>query len=126
MKNFTVGDKEPEPKLGDKIEIDFTPYAGMIWVATPCTCYVSKQWPSGDWTACGPHFISKDFEVARVFYNKSGGWIFKGRFVENNLKDNLITNIKELNSDGRTQCAVCGGQIKEPYPGIRYCPNCEK
>lgn len=34
-------------------------------------------------------------------------------------------NLKILNSDGRTSCAKCNGVLKEPYPGIRYCPICE-
>lgn len=33
--------------------------------------------------------------------------------------------LKRLNSDGRAECAACGGQIREPYRGIRYCPKCE-
>lgn len=33
--------------------------------------------------------------------------------------------VKEYNSDGRNKCIVCGKEIVEPYPNIRYCPECE-
>jgi hypothetical protein len=40
-------------------------------------------------------------------------------------KEEIYKNIKETNSDGRTHCCACGQQLNEPYPGIRYCKNCE-
>lgn len=33
--------------------------------------------------------------------------------------------LKQLNQDGRENCAQCGMALKEPYPGIRFCPVCE-
>ena len=33
--------------------------------------------------------------------------------------------LKDMNMDGRTECACCGGSLREPYPGIRHCPACE-
>lgn len=26
----------------------------------------------------------------------------------------------------RTKCFSCSGELKEPYPGIKFCPKCEK
>jgi hypothetical protein len=45
---------------------------------------------------------------------------------ESKVLQDTKPDLKILNSDGRSTCAACGGQIKEPYPGIRYCPVCER
>jgi len=45
--------------------------------------------------------------------------------IKPSTKKDINDHIKTANSDGRTQCCACGRQIVEPYPGIRYCQNCE-
>jgi hypothetical protein len=40
-------------------------------------------------------------------------------------RNEILSNLKSLNSDGRTECAACGGRLSEPYPGIRFCQACE-
>jgi hypothetical protein len=35
-------------------------------------------------------------------------------------------NLKQLNSSpGSTNCASCGGLLKEPWSNIKHCPKCE-
>jgi len=42
-------------------------------------------------------------------------------------KSSSNKNLKSLNTDGRTVCAACGCQLKDPGMGLmyRYCPKCE-
>lgn len=53
---------------------------------------------------------------------------YRGMYLERDFElipELEIIDLKVLNSDGRLTCAKCNGNIKEPYPGIRYCPICE-
>lgn len=35
-------------------------------------------------------------------------------------------SLKEVNSNPKSQfCIACGNRLKEPYPGIKFCPDCE-
>lgn len=37
------------------------------------------------------------------------------------------SNLKTLNSaPSAVKCAACGGSLKAPYPGIKFCPKCER
>jgi len=38
-----------------------------------------------------------------------------------------LPNLKQMNTDGRTECAACGVKLKDPGmgPPYRYCPACE-
>jgi hypothetical protein len=40
--------------------------------------------------------------------------------------NSLQINLKQLNSSPSSfNCASCGAQLKEPYPGLKHCPKCE-
>jgi hypothetical protein len=38
----------------------------------------------------------------------------------------VSVDLKTANSvSSATNCISCGGQLKEPYPGLKHCPKCE-
>jgi hypothetical protein len=71
----------------------------------------------------------KDYEEAESFYDELSEKdyeFYDFEDIQPSTQEEVETSLKVKNSDGRNQCAACGGQIKEPYPGIRYCPVCER
>ena len=48
--------------------------------------------------------------------------------IEQKVEIKYFSNIdlKTVNSvSSATNCASCGGQLKEPYPGLKHCSKCE-
>jgi hypothetical protein len=46
---------------------------------------------------------------------------------EPDLKETPKEELKKFNSaPGATHCKKCNNNLKIPYPGIQYCPICEK
>ncbi len=76
------------------------------------------EWKLPEDNACDD-FVESDDVVCEVV-----NWNALDEFRPS-TKEEIYKNIKETNSDGRTHCCACGQQLNEPYPGIRYCKNCE-
>lgn len=57
-------------------------------------------------------------------------WYFNVKWcekLETQASLSSAIDLKTLNSaPSAVKCAACGGDLKEPYPRIKFCPRCEK
>ena len=120
------------PRLNDRVIVESSswsiPLGEYILIKCSCPNYVSlkENWPIGD--KCGPHLFSTITHEDIGFIAWSGQrWFFNGQLIreEGVIKDFDI-DLKTLNSaPNATHCVKCKTLLKEPWPRIKFCPNCE-
>lgn len=78
---------------------------------------------NGKWVTAQELFSFGKFLSDGIMYLDTSGNYYN--VVSPSTEDEMKSELKQYNSDGRKSCIACGGKIIEPYPKIRYCPKCE-
>lgn len=124
MVQFKMGDFQPEPDIGDEVQI--TKASGLrnpIWTTVEkCNCRYN----------CTFHFRERDKpNVVHVFYDFYNGWLGDGIIHRDHESDRVQPDqindeqLKIMNLDGRERCARCGEKLVTPYTNCTFCPVCE-
>jgi hypothetical protein len=121
------------------LQLGVSPQTEGVVVAHSGPLFIVVWWEGkrrpGIIESCLPHYCHKvsDNTPAGTHEDQNGRLVISANGhpiaapVATDYESAPVPDLKRMNTDGRTRCAGCGAELKDPGmgPSFRHCPVCE-